>query len=176
MVVIGRSSFAKAELARAALNGRGIAFVSQEALINFVLFGHPPDYYPGDLRIEEHAGLKFLSELGFKWPSTFAQKSTHASEEEFEREEESWLRKTYGYSVARTVPVNESRHSLRSAVDGEGLQPVAEFVAWLARSWKRMDTDRFDSAIARWESDLAWLKREYYYNSVHEFRWPSAED
>lgn len=174
LVVIGRQGFDEDGLITAALEDDDIEFVSQEALVNFVLFGHQPHYYPGDPRLQDHPGLRFLRDLGFRWPSTYAEPSSQSSDEEFEREEKSWLRRDYGYSVAKKVPVRRSRQSLKEAVEAEGLEKVAGFVAWLARSWKRMDTDRFDAAIARWESDLAWLKRTYYDGSRHSFQWPSS--
>ena len=54
---------------------------------------------------------------------------------------------------------------------------VAEIIARLCRERKRQGhgRERYAYAIAKWEHDLARLKREYYDRASEPFRWPSTQ-
>lgn len=51
------------------------------------------------------------------------------------------------------------------------LKKMAESLASFARGAKRNDVQRYAVAISEWESDLAYLKRNYY-DTRYKFGWP----
>lgn len=151
-------------------NQNSLKFFSQEDFLNYLLFNEQPEYYPGDPRINNHAGLKYLVTIPtFKWPvlneSLAATESDTTSKTE-KWKEESFLRQ-YGYRVDRSTNLAQRRNALSEAVPKEGLQPVAEHIAFL---WKfNQHNGSKKAALDNWRKDLKWLKDKYFKN---QFTWP----
>ena len=60
LVVVGRKDFAVGELKASLASKEGITYLSQEAFLDYLLFGTRREYEFDDERIQEHPGLKYL--------------------------------------------------------------------------------------------------------------------
>lgn len=155
-------------------------FLSQEAFLNYWLFGIETRYVPGDPRIDEHPGLRFLSSVGMEiwpWPSTelFPITLVNGDVETGTWRTKHILKQRFGYSVAKNAGLSAPQRqrildtALTTRDNPLELKAVAEHLAWLARMNKRRRDARYAEAIAKWEEDLAYLKSKYY---RHQFSWP----
>ena len=140
---------------------------------------HRP-YFKGDPRIYDHAGLRFLSTLGFRWPRIdgggssgdgtggLADRLSALSD----------LRRYSGYSVNSSVTLNDRRQKLDRAVKpppfGLGLKQVADHIVFLINVNGRKGRPPLE-AMSRWKADLDWLKRTHYEDQIHSFVWPHLE-
>lgn len=141
--------------------------------------------------VDGHPVFEYLFNQEFPWPETaFEDGPPPAIGEGFDGEDASSPLYKMGYSVAQQVALTPSRrHDLLEetyAVENLPWCISDEYmVDWgEANSRKRLRriawhlylmTKRFkrhEEAVARWESDLDWLKRTYY-KPIHRFRWPS---
>ncbi|CAK1735148.1 hypothetical protein [Vibrio crassostreae] len=129
----------------------------------------------------------------FKWPSTIA------SEADGSLPEVEWPKigvlKAVGYTVGaqgllqadrRTILTNVYMQSLpyvdsRSYMNEWGeplssdrLKKMAETLASLTKGAKRKTQANMKQAIRDWESDLAWLKEQYYLEHKYLWVWPRA--
>jgi hypothetical protein len=180
MVVIGRDGFDVDYLQKSVQIGLNYKFscnfLSQEAFLDILENDRYPSYYKGDPRIQDHQGLSYVATLGFPWPSAEVTIGIGGTGNLLVWNDSHPLRSRYGYNVQRETPESERLSALKIAVrqDALGLREVAEHIAWLIRLAKRRRDDKMDEAIDNWESDLEWLYKEYYENSVYSFIWPSG--
>jgi hypothetical protein len=177
IVVIGREGFDKDYLTSSVEIGCRYGFtcqyMSQEDFLVYCKECVLPDYYKGDPRMRDHAGLRFLSSIGFEWPSLEAV-SDGGGTGNLALQTSHPLRSVYRYSVAQGISLPQRRNALKWAVRKTelGLEVVANHIAGQIRLKKLQQSDRFERAIACWEADLDWLRREYYEGSPYSFVWP----
>jgi len=148
-----------------------ILYMSQEVFLDLLLFGNEPCYYHGDVRIEEHPGLKFLSSIGFQWPSTYSTPGQNELEE-VQWPNESELMKKCQYSVKKGISKRERRRRLRKGMKELELGYIVKHIANLVRIAKRRNDNIMKDAISRWEEDLNWIRKNYYEGTKHSFIWP----
>ena len=141
--------------------------------------------------VDGHPVFEYLFNQEFPWPETAFEDGPPATiGEGFDGEDASSPLYKMGYSVAQQVALTPSRrHDLLEETYGEESLPWCISDEYMddwgeANSRKRLRriawhlhlmTKRFKrlmEAVARWESDLDWLKRTYY-KPIHRFRWPS---
>jgi hypothetical protein len=141
--------------------------------------------------VDGHPVFEYLFNQEFPWPETAFEDGPPATiSEGFDGEDASSPLYKMGYSVAQQVGLSPSeRHDLLDGTYAEETLPWCISDEYMedwgeANSRKRLRriawhlhlmTKRFKrhwEAVARWESDLAWLKRTYY-RPIHRFRWPS---
>ena len=141
--------------------------------------------------VDGHPVFEYLFNQEFPWPETaFEDGPPAAVGEGFDGEDASSPLYKMGYSVAQQVALTPSRrHDLLEETYAEESLPWCISDEYMedwgeANSRKRLRriawhlhlmTKRFKrhmEAVARWESDLDWLKRTYY-KPIHRFRWPS---
>jgi hypothetical protein len=173
ILVIGREDFDKdylrASVGTGLLYGFTCRYMRQEDFVYYASTGTLPKYYRDDPRIRDHAGLRFLTSIGFKWPSTDATVGIGGtSDTDYNTESE--LTK-YGYNVKQGTPEQVRRAALARAVAGMGLYGVVDWIAKLVR-WRKAKLSDNSGPIGRWEADLQWLHDKYYKGSKHSFIWP----
>ena len=141
--------------------------------------------------VDGHPVFEYLFNQEFPWPETAFEDGPPATiGEGFDGEDASSPLYKMGYSVAQQVALTPSRrHDLLEETYAEESLPWCISDEYMedwgeANSRKRLRriawhlhlmTKRFKrhmEAVARWESDLDWLKRTYY-KPIHRFRWPS---
>ena len=141
--------------------------------------------------VDGHPLFEYLFNQEFPWPETAFEDGPPATiGEGFDGEDASSPLYKMGYSVAQQVALTPSRrHDLLEETYAEESLPWCISDEYMedwgeANSRKRLRriawhlhlmTKRFKrhmEAVARWESDLDWLKRTYY-KPIHRFRWPS---
>jgi len=141
--------------------------------------------------VEGHPVFDYLFNQEFPWPETAFEDAPPATiGEGFDGEAASSPLYKMGYSVAQQVALSPSqRRDLLDDTYAEGSLPWCISDDYMgdwgeANSRRRLRriawhlhlmTKRFkrhEEAVARWESDLDWLKRTYY-KPIHRFRWPT---
>jgi hypothetical protein len=141
--------------------------------------------------VDGHPVFEYLFNQEFPWPETAFEDGPPATiGEGFDSEDASSPLYKIGYSVAQQVALSPSRrHELLEEAYAEERLPWCISDEYMedwgdANSRKRLRriawhlhlmTKRFkrhEEAVARWESDLDWLKRTYY-KPIQRFRWPS---
>lgn len=141
--------------------------------------------------VDEHPVFEYLFNQDFPWPETSFEDGPPATiGEGFDGEDASSPLYKLGYSVAQQVALSPSqRHAYLEETYSEVSLPWCISDAYMndwgdAKSRTRLRriawhlhlmTKRFRrhaEAVARWESDLDWLKRNYY-KPIHRFRWPN---
>lgn len=141
--------------------------------------------------VDGHPVFEYLFNQEFPWPETAFEDGPPATVGEgFDGEDASSPLYKMGYSVAQQVALTPSRrHDLLEETYAEESLPWCISDEYMedwgeANSRKRLRriawhlhlmTKRFKrhmEAVARWESDLDWLKRTYY-KPIHRFRWPT---
>lgn len=141
--------------------------------------------------VDGHPVFDYLLNQEFPWPETEFEDGAPATiGEGFDGEDASSPLYKMGYSVAQQVALGMlKRHEILEQTYSEDNLPWCisdEYMSdWgVANSRKRLRriawhlhlmTKRFrrhEEAVAKWASDLAWLKRTYY-KPVHRFSWPS---
>jgi hypothetical protein len=142
--------------------------------------------------VEGHPIFDYLFNQEFPWPDTTYEDGPPLTIAQggFEDDEVSSPLYKLGYSVAQQVGLNpQQRHTFLEETYTEENLPWCisdEYMEdWgIASSRKRLRriawhlylmTKRFrrhDLAVAKWESDLDWLKRNYY-KPIYRFRWPA---
>ena len=181
ITVIGRSA-TRLQLLELYRSSDEFIIFTQEDFLNWVFFHRPSEYFADDPIVREHPGLKILSELGFKWPSTYVEISiTPKQSDDHFMNDMSDLRAIYGYSVAHGVSDDKRKAALKEAIKEQaiGLKKVANHIAMLVRLGKMRKDGNMARAIVRWEADLVWLKKNYYDGSKYDissggFSWPST--
>ncbi|TKG01205.1 hypothetical protein [Vibrio lentus] len=147
------------------------------------------------LELTTTAEDKYAESYSFRWPSTIA------FEADGSLPEVEWPKigvlKAVGYTVGaqglpqadrRTILTNVYMQSLpyvdsRSYMNEWGeplssdrLKKMAETLASLTKGAKRKTQANMKQAIRDWESDLAWLKEQYYLEHKYQWVWPRAGD
>lgn len=179
--------------------GKRLRLCSQEMLLAWAMTGIDPNKRPqtAETFFDGHAGLEFIKgQLGDLWPGTDPLPSSGTGEGGEFGPDESPL-KRLGYEVGNTGKQTAKRREiLREAYErnleafpgkypeqdldewgpaksGARLKRMADHIAGLCHSFRGRDRD-FSTAIDDYESDLAWLKREYYSPLTYGFRWPDT--
>ncbi len=156
-----------------------LEFMSQDDFVRYVETREFAPYFRGDPRIYKHPGLFYVSSIGFKWPSLNPATDKHSHKPQmrgnFDHRDDHPLRIIYGYSVSKQMGLTEKerRRRLNHAVKRLGLWEVVIHIADIVNERKLTQPKRMKNAIYLWESDLAWLKRTYYEDSIYVFEWPS---
>ena len=141
--------------------------------------------------VDGHPVFDYLLNQEFPWPETeFESGAPITASEGFDGEDASSPLYKMGYSVAQQVALSIlRRHEILEEAYAEENLPWCisdEYMSdWGdANSRKRLRRiawhlhlmakrfRRHEAALAKWESDLAWLKKTYY-KPVHRFQWPS---
>jgi hypothetical protein len=172
-VVIGKSEFDKTLLFETLKYPDKIVFFSQEDFFNFILQGEFPSYHTHDPRIKEHAGLEYLTSIGFRWPELKSDKTNSNlsnSDFDYDLSPESCIARL-GYNVRQDTSVNERRNALLEAINPDkcGFEKVVRHLAYLVRR----DSHNFERREAnnRRLQDLLWLKNSFY-KPPYTFLWP----
>jgi hypothetical protein len=173
-VIVGRNQFSECFLTfllpYACRNPKMIVLSQEDFVESLYCFDKPTPYRQNDLRIRLHEGLKYLSRIGFEWPTEYW--SGHGEHHETSQwASESELKSRFGYSVAQGISQTERRSSLTMAVRVKGLQWVAEFIVNHLIRVNRNNRLKYE-AVNKYREDVAWLKRTYYDGSRYTFRWP----
>lgn len=141
--------------------------------------------------VDGHPVFDYLFNQGFPWPETSFEDGPPATiGEGIDGEDASSPLYKMGYSVAQQFALPPSRrHDLLEETYAEESLPWCISDDYM-EDWGRANTrkrlrriawhlhlmtrrfKRHMEAVARWESDLNWLKRNYY-KPIHRFRWPS---
>lgn len=180
LVIIGREDFDKKYLLRSvefgSEHGFSCRYLSQEDFWRFWLGEPETTYHHGDPRIASHAGLYFLSSIGFLWPSLEFVLGHGGTEDFSDRLNDAHpLFSRFGYSVRKGITVKTRRERLQRAIEGPGalgLQNVVKHITFLVLY--RRCNDRMKGAVGRWEEDLDWLYETYYKGKPHSFVWPNT--
>lgn len=176
---------------------------SQELFLRYLFEGvDPTDSPDGDTRehADGHPAFSFIADnYSFTWPSTeISSDVTDQAVGDSQHWPKVGLLAHMGYRVGRgglapmarcellthsylsselpQVISPEYMHKWGSAGTGPRLRQVAVSIAAFCRLNKQRK-DRSEAAIGDWETDLAWLKREYY-DGVYDgtFAWPRTTD
>lgn len=129
----------------------------------------------------------------FSWPTTsIANGSQNLSGQAFKHDE--GLLRHYGYKVGINGLSQKERIKILNLIfvqsylpledrayvsewgepqTPERLKKLADSIAAFTRNAKRRNNPNFEQAIRDWETDLAYLKRNYYDNRS-SFRWPQT--
>ena len=200
VMIVGRDGWTEEQLEKqlAAREGHELKVYSQEMFLMSLAVGRDilSELAPADLKViaRDHPALGFLAEGELEWPNRMVPMLP----KEFRpfdadgRAEASPLH-VMGYAVGKTHgrPGAERRRLLSHAFEGEipwveskqymddwggprtrrRLWRVANHLAWLARSWRRMPSHHV--AVKDWVADLAHLKREHY-RPWMRFKWPEV--
>jgi len=199
VVVLGRTEWTEDELDDAIdlRVGQTLKIYSQEMFLAFLAKGVDPFYASTevlDAFKAGHEGLEFVATGWSGWVTTFVPYGNRSSgSQRFDSThwiEESPLRVT-GYRVGKTgVEVGERRRILQQAFQqdlpivgpanymaewGEPssatrLHKMAESIATHCRN-QRAKRNASQQAIEDWESDLKWLRDEFYHGHF-SFHWP----
>lgn len=206
LLVVGREwveGFERQEVGRLLRERQGkvLRICSQEMLLAWAMTGTDPNrqFQSAETFIEGHPALERIEKLlKDRWPGTDVIPSDGGGDEGFSRPDKSPL-KRLGYSVGRSGESRSTRQDAihktytteRDALPGEysaeyrrqwgpaesgvRLKRIADHIASNCRSRKGSDRD-LDLAIEHWESDLRWLKKEYYIPLTYGFQWPEATE
>lgn len=166
------------------------AFIPQEGFLDLVLFGcnwwdDENYHYMLDHFLERNEGLQFAKSLettSFRWPSTNAPTGIGEGGLDINPPEQGDLSKN-GYALTdtngnyRTSPDRQRRlQKILAHPRTMTLKEVADKIATFCRNMKRRAAKSPGGnypSIEMWESDLAWLK-DNYYDNPNEFRWPNT--
>jgi len=197
VVVVGRDNWSELDLVRQIneRDGKPIRVYSQELFVLLLVMRSDPLIWsePEALRkfVQGHPAFEYLLDQEFPWPETTFEDGPPATiGEGFDGEDASSPLYKMGYSVAQQVALSQSERYqyLNETYQEENLpwcisdaymedwgEPNSRKrlrrIAWhLHLMTKRLK--RHDKAVTRWESDLNWLKQNYY-KPIHRFRWPT---
>jgi len=202
LLILGRERFSDKSVRRLLQRreGKRLRICSQEMLLAWSMTGVDPNERPQTVEtfIEGHPALELVKEtLEDKWPGTGPIPARGGGDAEFDGPEKSPLARL-GYSVGKTgADQSRRRDALEktfaaekqdfpgtyppgylgkwgAAKTGSRLQQIAQHIASNFRTSRRKDDD-FDTAIRHWESDLQWLKENFYHPLSYGFRWPEMQ-
>jgi hypothetical protein len=135
---------------------------------------------------------------GFRWPSTLTNPESAASADfdsfpalgvlgyvgyrvgkngKSEEERREILRELFSSTQLPPVSEEELREAWGGSESAMRLRRIGESIARFCRGAKNQDHEFADysEAISDWESDLAWLKREFYAGRFNtNFEWPQT--
>jgi hypothetical protein len=171
---------------------------SQEMFLSYLLTGVDP--YDEDANlfskfIESHSIYEFVNTYGFKWPTTdvIIGDGTHTFDGNAPAK---GFLGYLGYKVGLNGSKKSQRYlALERALTenlphgifdnyyimqwgnpntAKRLQKMANNIATFCRNMKRRNNPNDQDAIDDWESDLNWLKTNFYQKSRYEFEWPET--
>lgn len=197
-LILGREGWTAKDLDECigAKRGEKLWIFSQEMFVSSILCGRNPYGSPHVLEAfcSGHPGLEHLRRNGFDWPSTrIVPGATNGNVGGLQDAPTRGVLARLGYHVGRHGKgVGERRRILRHAFEdliprsitlgqedewGEShssrrLHKMADCLASFARKQKGKQRGSAE-AIGDWESDLEWLKSEFYC-AAFSFRWPST--
>jgi hypothetical protein len=199
IIVLGRDSWS-VDLINKVLDlrsGLSLRAYSQEMFLAYLFSGIDPlsekDEMMLSLLADNHPALKFLETVGFQWPTTQVLPRVEGT---FELKLlKLGLLKFMGYKVGKNGRSLRARQQILAKVydmnpipnkfptsyikewgtpgSSKRLKKMANSLATFCKSAKRKSNQPED-AITEWETDLAWLKSNYY-NGRYRFQWPSTE-
>lgn len=199
-IVIGREKWDKESLLEVidSRKGKYLKVYSQEMFVKYVVSGRDPFEDKLYLRKtgKDHPALVFLSDLGFDWPST---KVSLDGRPKPPPDSQDWpkvgLLKHVGYRVGtegkkksrrrdilREVFISTDLPKVRlpehmrewgHAKSNVRLEKLANCIATFCRNAKRNQSSNYSLAIDHWESDLKWL-RSNFYSGRFSFKWPNT--
>lgn len=173
---------------------------SQEMFLTYLLTGKDPFDLDEDslmLFTKGHPGFERLLEHFFEWPTTFVKPPSGSStptETDFAEKSPLGI---IGYSVAKAKGKSKKqRHSILSKAFKQNWSPgvflsypnhnewgepdtstrlykIASHIAFICKLLKRRRSEVYKTAISRYETDLDWLKGEYY-TGRFDFKWPKT--
>ncbi len=180
-----------------ARSGKTLRAYSQEMFRAYLISGEDPLDDPETARhlAGDHPGLAFLTEVGFDWPTTRVGQRTGG--EMTDLKAESYLMRL-GYSTRRGGPDVQKRRRILSFAYQYGevpgvfddsyiaswgtprsaarLRQIAVTIAANCTRFKkhRKNHRRSPQAIEKWETDLSWLRRNFY-DGKFKFSWPDTK-
>lgn len=197
VVIVGRENW-KEEIVDSQIDkrdGESLRIYSQELFILLLAMQADPfevaEPEPLKMFVEGHPVFEYLFNQEFPWPETaFEDGPPVTIGEGFDSDEASSPLYRMGYSVAQQLGLTPSaRHDVLVETYQEETLPWCisdEYMEDWGQSSSRkrlrriawhlhLMTKRFrrhPEAVARWESDLNWLKKRFY-KPIHRFRWPT---
>lgn len=197
VVIVGRENW-KEEIVDSQIDerdGESLRIYSQELFILLLAIQADPlvvaEPEPLKMFVEGHPVFEYLFNQEFPWPETaFEDGPPVTVGEGFDSDEASSPLYRMGYSVAQQLGLTPSaRHDVLVETYQEETLPWCISDDYMedwgpSSSRKRLRriawhlhlmTKRFRrhaEAVARWESDLNWLKKRFY-KPIHRFRWPT---
>lgn len=197
VVIVGRENW-KEEIVDSQIDkrdGESLRIYSQELFILLLAMQADPfevaEPEPLKMFVEGHPVFEYLFNQEFPWPETaFEDGPPVTIGEGFDSDEASSPMYRMGYSVAQQLGLTPSaRHDVLVETYQEETLPWCisdEYMEDWGQSSSRkrlrriawhlhLMTKRFrrhPEAVARWESDLNWLKKRFY-KPIHRFRWPT---
>lgn len=184
-LIVGRNNFEEGlldwALEQLVAEPDSLLIFSQEDFLIDWMFGRYEHYTRDDPRVWDHPGLAYLAENSgprWPWPSTTPEPSLGS-----EVDANGWrkvhpLKARFGYTVGAKEGLTDQERwrrldrALTTPDDPLKLSDVVNHIAWQVR-WKKKDDARyFENAIAKWERDLEYLKRNYY---KRQFIWPDTD-
>lgn len=177
---------------------RQLKVYSQEMFLSYMCCGLDP--YESELSVlqlftKEHSAFKYLFSYGFKWPSTLV--SNNSSQNDLIAK---WLQKGFlgylGYKVGRSglssikrIKILEKaftnqlpselpivyRDEWGKPNSSQRLLKIANSIASFCRNAKNRNNRSYAIAIYDWETDLNWLKAQYYIPLNFNFSWPLTD-
>jgi hypothetical protein len=196
-LVLGRENWSE-QLINEVLDDRSglqLRAYSQEMYLAYLISGVDPleeDEEQVRLLAGEHSALNFLEAVGFQWPTT--QVPTRGGGNFVANLLNLGLLGFKGYTVKVGGPSTTARQRILVGVytnpvpnefpayyirqwgipgSSKRLNKMANTIATLCKNYKRR-SNPLSSTIAKWESDLAWLKANYY-DGHYRFEWPSTD-
>jgi hypothetical protein len=197
IVIVGRENW-KEEIVDSQIekrDGKSLRIYSQELFILLLAMQADPlevaESEPLKMFVEGHPVFEYLFNQEFPWPETaFDDRPPVTIGEGFDSDEASSPLYRMGYSVAQQLGLTSSaRHDVLVETYQEENLPWCisdEYMEDWGQSSSRkrlrriawhlhLMTKRFRrhaEAVARWESDLNWLKKRFY-KPIHRFHWPT---
>ena len=196
ILIVGRKYWNKARLDKLLeeKSGMRLKVYSQEMFLTFMACGIDP-FKDKEILYQFQSGhpvLEYFSDLGFDWPNTYVNGSSHGeilTEVEWEK---IGVLKYYGYSVGgnglriserrlildkvfhSTIPKGVWKYSyLKEWGEPKSSTRLKKMANSLASFCKNQKKRNHKLAASHYESDLEWLKKKYYKNSLR-FKWPRA--
>lgn len=176
--------------------GRTLNVYSQEMLLSYLMSAQDPYDSAAILSTfaEGHAGLEYLRDSGFDWPTTMIVPSRHGGAFSLKDSPEKGVLTVMGYRTGlkgrgpvgrravlarafeKEIPFVGSKEYMADWGDpksSERLLKIANSIASTVKNQKRNSARDMSVAISEREADLEWL-RETYYAGRFRFPWPST--
>ena len=203
VLVLGRDGWTEEEIDQIieAHKGRDLRIYSQEMFIAFMMKQLDPLSAGADVVSAfraGHSGLEYVSQGWPGWISTQVTKNWRTSIGDggaFGGSGEDSPLVLLGYRVGNNgKPTTKRRAILKGFFNGDRIPPggLAGFLEWgspntaerlkkmathiaaIYQNFNQQNAEQFSQAIADWESDLAWMRAEFY-RPAWQFEWPGTE-
>lgn len=184
--------------------GKSFKVYSQEMFLSYLLTGRNPFDYSRKTLLgfaQGHSALMFLSNWGFKWPSIEVSENFGSTNIIANWPKKGALG-LLGYKVGRTgLSVHMRQTILRLVFQIDLTDILASLPSWYTEEWgdpdsarrlekmadsissfcrnakrrQRRSSHQMDPSIEDWESDLDWLRENFYDELGFGFQWPDTE-